>query len=230
MVENHHSATNPRDLSWSDTQTREALAQYRGLLIHLAKKYSFAAQQCGGLDTEDLVSEGQIATLEALRDFRNFGMSEKNWVALRVRQRMIDAIRRMDPRSRTTTCRSQTHEAETANPSPPRLRLVHGYKNTQEKAPIYDYSQAIRLVADSDTPTADDIVYRNSQRQLIATALTYLSERQRMALQLKLQEDLDLQEIGIRMGISISRVRQLQQRAIANLHQLVVHNSEAQTA
>src|SRR5687767_4349870 len=49
---------------------------------------------------EDLCAEGRVAVLEALRSYAGFGIEERTWVRTRVRQRMIDAIRRLDVRTR----------------------------------------------------------------------------------------------------------------------------------
>lgn len=59
-------------------------------------------QQSSGhcLDVDDLVAEGRVAVLEAVATYDGYGTNEFGWVLRRVRHRMLDAIRRLDMRSR----------------------------------------------------------------------------------------------------------------------------------
>ena len=87
-------------LSWADEEAREALTRYEGLVQAVARRLAPAARFGQALDQEDLCAEGRIAVLEALRTYQGFGIEERTWVGTRIRQRMIDAIRRLDVRTR----------------------------------------------------------------------------------------------------------------------------------
>ena len=53
------------------------------------------------LDLDDLDAEGRVAVLEAVATYDGFGTTEFGWVQSRVRHRMLDAMRRLDVRSRS---------------------------------------------------------------------------------------------------------------------------------
>jgi RNA polymerase sigma factor for flagellar operon FliA len=66
------------------------------------------------------------------------------------------------------------------------------------------------------------VVEQNAQQTRLLHAITGLPARQREAIELGLFEGLSLREIGDRMGISESRVCQLQKRAVRHLQRAVV--------
>lgn len=76
------------------------LAKYDALVAKIAR--SMRPQQSSGhcLDVDDLIAEGRVAVLEAVATYDGFGATEFGWVQKRVRHRMLDAIRRLDVRSR----------------------------------------------------------------------------------------------------------------------------------
>src|SRR5688572_18013773 len=87
-------------LVWTNVQAQAALTKYEGSVRMLARRLAPIASLGQALDEEDLCAEGRIAVLEALATYEGFGIEERTWVRTRVRQRMIDAIRRLDVRSR----------------------------------------------------------------------------------------------------------------------------------
>jgi RNA polymerase sigma factor for flagellar operon FliA len=85
-----------------------------------------------------------------------------------------------------------------------------------------------------DTPLADvtelpadnqrnqlDICYRREQRDLLARALTRLSERERTVVTLYYEREMTMKEIGDQLGIDESRVSQLHSAAIDHLRHRV---------
>jgi RNA polymerase sigma factor for flagellar operon FliA len=68
---------------------------------------------------------------------------------------------------------------------------------------------------------ADDMAEQNAQQTRLMGAIAALPPRQREDIELGLFEGLQLREIGDRMGISESRVCQLQKRAVQHLQRAV---------
>jgi len=68
---------------------------------------------------------------------------------------------------------------------------------------------------------ADDVVQDRARKDRLMTAIRVLPPRQRVAIELGLFEGLALREIGDRMGISESRVCQLQKRAVQHLRRAI---------
>jgi RNA polymerase sigma factor for flagellar operon FliA len=200
-------------------QTREALSRYESVVRALARRLLPVARFGHALDEEDLCAEGRVAVLEALRTYAGFGIEERTWVRTRIRQRMIDAIRRLDVRTRDEVRTAVEHDRAVAR----------GDEVTQEScvrrlvsldASFGDFEGGAPL-ADVSAPLADELAEQSAQQQRLRGALNDLPPRQREAIELGLFEGLPLREIGDRMGISESRVCQLQKRAVQYLQRVV---------
>ncbi len=205
-------------VAWRDDEAKAALAKYEGLVRAMARRLRPLASAGRALDEQDLCAEGRVAVLEALRSYENYGIQEQTWVRTRIRQRMIDAIRKLDPRSRDemrlvvkhATGQTSGEEQERGNAIAAR-RLVSMDTCAPEEEPL-----SVRL-ADEHTPWADEAAHDLQQRRDLLDAIAALPRRQRTALELGLFQGLALKEIGHRMGISESRVCQLQKRAVEHL-------------
>lgn len=206
-------------VAWGETEARDALARYEGLVRAMARRLRPLAAAGRALDEQDLHAEGRVAILEALASYQGYGIQEQTWVRTRVRQRMIDAIRRLDPRSRDEMRLVVRHASgKTTGDEERRGRAVSARRLvSMDACAPYEEPLSSRLV-DDRTPRADEAAHANDQRAQLMTALSVLPERQRMALELGLFKGLALKEIGARMGISESRVCQLQKRAVQHLN------------
>lgn len=214
-------------LAWSNQKAREALDRYEMTVRTTARRLKPMAAMGQALDEEDLYAEGRVAVLEALSAYQGFGIDEHTWVRTRIRQRMIDAIRRFDLRSRDET----------------RLvvRLAAGQLDSEQEVERSREISARKLVSfdsiptgaeplanrlkDSWSPPADEAAQDRARNDRLLDAIRVLPPRQRTAIELGLFEGLALREIGDRMGISESRVCQLQKRAVYHLKKAV--NQEA---
>jgi RNA polymerase sigma factor for flagellar operon FliA len=221
MTTTAHSSK--KTMSWSNTEAREALARYEGLVRSSARRLRPVASLGQALDEDDLCAEGRIAVLEALSTYEGFGIEEQTWVRTRIRQRMIDAIRRLDLRSRDETRLAVQHaagEIEDAGRQERARRVAARRLVSVDHAPT-DSEPMVARLKDSMAPGVDELAFRNQQQAQLMHALTGLAPRQREALELGLFEGMALREIGEHMGISESRVCQLQKRAVEHLHAAV---------
>lgn len=210
-------------MAWSNREAREALARYEGTVRMMARRLRPVAQIGQALDEDDLCAEGRVAVLEALTTYQGFGIEEQTWVRTRIRQRMIDAIRRLDLRSRDEMRLAVKHAAgETEGLEEIRkARVVVARRLVSiDSAPAESEPLAARI-KDSIAPSVEQLAYANSQKHKLERAIKVLPPRQRQAIQLALFEGLSLREIGGLMGISESRVCQLQKRAVQHLNAAV---------
>jgi RNA polymerase sigma factor for flagellar operon FliA len=210
-------------LTWSNAEAQEALEKYEGSVRMLARRLAPVARMGQALDEEDLCAEGRIAVLEALSTYEGFGIEERTWVRTRVRQRMIDAIRRLDVRSRDEMRMAikQRSDVPVDDETEERARALRARRLVSfDSAPPEVEPLSARLY-DSCAPPADEIAENNAQHVRLITAISVLPPRQRTAIELGLFEGLPLREIGDRMGISESRVCQLQKRAVQHLQKVV---------
>ena len=210
-------------MSWSDKEAREALARYEGIVRAMARRLRPVASLGQALDEDDLCAEGRVAVLEALTTYQGFGIEEHTWVRTRVRQRMIDAIRRLDLRSRDEmrlAVRHSTGEAmEGADEE--RGRMIAARRLVSLDASPADTEPMLNRLRDSKIPAADVVTFHSRQHERLVHAIAHLPERQRQAIELGLFEGMALREIGDLMGISESRVCQLQKRATQHLRKAI---------
>lgn len=219
----------PKQMSWTNADAREALARYEGLVRAMARRLKPVASLGQALDDDDLCAEGRVAVLEALSTYEGFGIEEQTWVRTRIRQRMIDAIRRMDLRTRDEMRLAVKHasgEVEEGHKAE-RARRIAARRLISVDHSITDSEPMVARLKDSMAPTVHDIAERSEQHERLVAALAELAPRQRQALELGLFEGMALREIGERMGISESRVCQLQKRAVEHLQAAVASSVAA---
>ncbi|HJL15530.1 MAG TPA: sigma-70 family RNA polymerase sigma factor [Sandaracinaceae bacterium LLY-WYZ-13_1] len=206
-------------LAWTNDEAQAALDRYEGLVRAMSRRLRPLASAGRALDEEDLHAEGRVAVLEALSSYQGYGIQEQTWVRTRVRQRLIDAIRRLDPRSRDEMRLVVKHAAGDTNGDEERRGRAVAARRlvSMDASAPYEEPMSARLI-DDRTPWADEAAHANHQREQLMEALDILPKRQRMALELGLFQGLPLKEIGRRMGISESRVCQLQKRAVQHLN------------
>ena len=205
-------------VSWTNAEARAALEKYEGLVRAMARRLRPLANTGRALDEEDLHAEGRVAVLEALRSYQGYGIQEQTWVRTRIRQRMIDAIRRLDPRTRDEMRLVVKHAAgATEGEEQHRGHAVSARRLVSMDACAPTEEPLSARLADDETPLADEAAHARQQREELLAAIEGLPARQRTALELGLFQGLALKEIGVRMGISESRVCQLQKRAVEHL-------------
>lgn len=206
-------------LAWTNSEANDALSKYEGLVRAMARRLRPLASAGRALDEEDLHAEGRVAVLEALSSYKGYGIQEQTWVRTRVRQRMIDAIRRLDPRSRDEMRLVVRHAAgKTEGDEERRGRAVAARRLVSMDACASHEEPLAARLRDDRTTLADEATEANRKKARLMDAMMILPERQRMALELGLFKGMPLKEIGTRMGISESRVCQLQKRAVQHLH------------
>jgi RNA polymerase sigma factor for flagellar operon FliA len=211
-------------MSWNNGEAREALARYEGIVRMMAKRLRPVAAIGQALDEDDLCAEGRVAVLEALTTYQGFGITEQTWVRTRVRQRMIDAIRRLDLRSRDEMRLAVKHSSGTTQGTPEeeRGRVIAARRLVSLDATPNDFEPMVNRLADEHGYLADELTDQRDRYDRLRDAIEQLPERQRQAIEMGLFEGMALREIGDVMGISESRVCQLQKRAVQHLRRAIV--------
>lgn len=203
---------------WSNSAAREALEKYEGSVRMMARRLRPVASLGQALDEEDLRAEGRVAVLEALGTYQGFGIAESTWVRTRIRQRLIDAIRKLDLRTRDEMRLAVRHAAgETEGREEQRGRIVAARRLVSIDAAAADYEPMVNRLPADGRANPERIASDRNRYERLRSALTDLPDRQREAIEMGLFEGMALREIGDRMGISESRVCQLQKRAVEHL-------------
>lgn len=170
----------------SNAAMRDALRRYEPLAWHIAKRLLPAARATRALDLNDLISEGRIAIWEALQRYEG-GMPEGRFFALRIRHRMIDALRR---------CSDYT-----------RAEMRNGESKGRRVVELEDTD------ARSSAP-AQDMVALAGQ---VLRAMEHLSARERSVVLQRDVEGWTGTEVGTDLGVTEARVCQIRQESIAKV-------------
>lgn len=198
---------------------------------------------CGGLlEVPDLVQIGLIALVEAARTTRDGGEAAfASYARTRIRGAMIDEIRRAAPQTRGAIARRQRIAKARArlearlSRSASASELADELGTTAEDLareeaesaslrfePIDDcYSDESAAFAD-DAPDAFGQLLARQDADGLAVAITKLSERHALVLQLHFVEELNLTEIAATIGVSTPRVHQIKADALAKMRALVI--------
>ena len=200
---------------------------------------AFATRLPAGIDLDDLVQAGLIGLCEASHNYdASLGASFTTYASIRIRGAMLDEIRRSDwiPRSVQRKARSAASaichiEQQTGRPAHP-LDVAHALNLS-----VMDY---LRLIADmnrgrvlsmeahfadhgemdcaaQDTPSPLQLLERQEFHLELLRQIQHLPARERIVLTLYYDQDINLKEIGQRLGISESRTCQIHGQAILRL-------------
>lgn len=208
--------------------------QHAPLVKRIALHLSARLPDCVELD--DLIQAGMIGLLEAASHFDpTAGASFETFAGFRIRGAMIDELRRGDwaPRSVHRGMRDAAEamrrlEQELGRPAResevaehlhielPALRNLLADASRCQALPL-EYSDDDGNHLRSDLPTSGDSPAAHYEHvafeEDLATAIAELPERDQLVLSLYYDQGLNLKEIGAVMGVSESRVCQLQGRA-----------------
>lgn len=204
---------------WSNAEARKVLNQYENDVQRIATRLKPAVSRGQAIDEDDLCAEGRLAVLEALESYQGFGVSERTWVNTRIRQRMIDAIRRLDIRTRDElrlAMRYASGQTESYEESE-RGRAVAARQLFSLDCPGADGRPLMSRICDAQSPMPDDTAHRQEQRRRLIAAMENLTPRQRSVLKFRLFQGMSLREVGDQLDITESRASQLQKRAVERL-------------
>lgn len=188
--------------AWSNAGAPAVLAKYEPLVQRIAGSMYPQAALGHCLDTDDLVAEGRVAVLEAVATYEGYGSSEFSWVARRVRYRMLDAIRRLDVRSRTEldaigAQREAEREelAEPEDPLPARLRHLAFAKDEFFFSPVGG--------------DQENEAFARELLAIIEAVIREMSPRERLVGESVVLEGKTLSEVAKVLGVSVARVSQM---------------------
>ena len=197
------------------------------------------------VQVDDLIQAGMIGLIEAARKYDGGkGASFETYAGIRIRGAMIDDVRRGDwaPRSVHRNSRRVSEAIRTVE-----LRLgrdAYDYEVADELGiELDDYYNMIKDSASSKLFSYDELISGDDRpeeqlpssigdplegiqsdalRQGLAAAIASLPERERLVLALYYDEELNLKEIGLVLGVSESRVSQIHSQAALRLRSRLV--------
>ncbi|GAB2563745.1 RNA polymerase sigma factor FliA [Dyella jejuensis] len=195
------------------------------------------------VDVGDLVQAGMIGLLEAARNFTtDRAASFETYAGIRIRGAMLDELRRTDwtPRSVHRKVREVAEvvrqiENETgADAESAEVVKRLGISAEEYHQVLADATSARLLsltapddgeggegsaldVADHDNLGPQDSIEQNGLREALAEAIGTLPKREQLVMSLYYEQELNLKEIGMVLGVTESRVCQIHGQALVRL-------------
>lgn len=227
-----------------EREVRDALVvQYTPLVKYVVGRLAISLPAV--IDFEDVLSYGLIGLLDAIERFDpSRGIKFENYAIPRIRGSIIDALRSLDPLSRTA--RDRAREVERArshletqlrrSPTDEELAANLGLslaRYHQQRAAssvtvlsldsMFEVDSELAAhrrsdsFVDNDSPSPPDVVEQRELLQRLATAISRLPERERLVLSLYYNDELTMKEVSRVLEVSESRVCQLHSQAISRL-------------
>jgi len=218
------AVTKPEDL------VRSHMQLVRKIAWHVHGRVSSA------IEVEDLIQIGMIALVEAANGYEDRGHAFSTYASMRVRGAMIDHLRRHATMSRAAMAKRRVLLSAKADfekkygrsPSESELAQAMGLDGAaframmDETAATYQesldevYSDQSIWFADVED-AADTAIERSELGAALAEHISGLPEREAMVLQLYFVEEMNLEEIGLTLGIGAARVCQIKKAALDKL-------------
>ena len=194
------------------------------------------------VQVEDLIQAGMIGLIEASQKYDAArGASFDTYAGIRIRGAIVDEMRRGDwaPRSVHRNARRiatairavearvgrDAQDAEVAAELEVSLEEYFTMLQDSNGSRLFSYEETFGE-EDSNIDASEtsnsfvspyDGLQRESLKKALAEAITQLPERERMVLALYYNEELNLKEIGLVLGVSESRISQIHSQAAARL-------------
>ncbi|WMS87688.1 RNA polymerase sigma factor FliA [Pleionea litopenaei] len=221
-------------------QQQDVITQYAPLVKRIA--HHLMSRLPSSVQVEDLMQAGMIGLLEASRNFdATKGASFETFAGIRIRGAMIDEIRRGDwvPRSvhrntrriaekiaeieqKTGRDARDTEVAEALGVAVEDYRVMlmetsNGHMLDFDDLGLSEDHFSEGLSHSDATENPFDDLQSADFKSCLATAIGGLPERERLVLALYYDEELNLKEIGEVMGVSESRISQINSQAMIRL-------------
>jgi RNA polymerase sigma factor FliA len=188
------------------------------------------------IDFNDLVRHGEVGLIEAADRFDpKIGVNFKTFAYYRIRGAIYDGLREMGWLSRSQYAKQKFQEAANnflasaaAADSAPQPSVQDEVNAVAEMVsglvPIYitslEAAEALQI-EDDRGPTASEELELGESRRVIHEAIEELPEQEREIIVKYYFQDLTLQEVSERLGLSKSWASRLHSRAIQHLQRLV---------
>lgn len=234
-------ALNPARLYARSTATADAreLVHAHGQLVKRIAHH-LLARLPASVNLEDLLQSGMIGLLEAAANYDPArGASFETFAGIRIRGAMLDEVRRGDwsPRSVHRNARRvaeairgvemrtgrDAEDAAVARELGVGLEEYHGMLQDTLGSRLFSLDELIDGERGAEgllRSSADDPVEDTARERLardLSGEIARLPERERLVLSLYYDEELNLKEIGLVLGVSESRVSQILSQATQRL-------------
>ncbi len=231
----------------SQVLREEIILRYVSLVHYMVGRLGIS--QIGGVDYEDLISQGMLGLIDAVDHFDpSFGTRLSTYATLKIRSRLLDYLRELDWLPRTARQKVRLLQGAVTALESQLLRLptdeeVANYLSidASDLQQIQMDSSRVIISLDEETDAGLDdgggsmhewltdekqenpqsLFEEKDLRESLANAIKSLSDREQLVLSLYYFEELTFKEIGKTLDISESRVCQIHGRAVIGLKALL---------
>lgn len=217
------------------------IQQYAFLVKRIA--LHLLARMPASVQLDDLIQAGMIGLMEAARKYDgDRGASFETYAGIRIRGAMVDEMRRGDwvPRSVHRNARRITEamhivegrlgrdasDVEIAEEMGIELAEYHAMASDTLAGRLFSFEDVLEeqdqgtvpsILHDDSLHSPSDVVQNDALRSAMAQAIDELPEREKLVLSLYYDEELNLKEIGLVLGVSESRISQIHSQAALRL-------------
>lgn len=216
------------------------IEQYAYLVKRIA--LHIIARLPASVQLDDLLQAGMIGLLEAAQKFDGSkGASFETYAGIRIRGAIVDEMRRGDwvPRSVHRNARRITEamnylegrlgreatDAEIAAEMDIGLDEYHAMANDSLSGRLFSLDETLHEEEINTTQISvsemlqgpAEVIHRKALQKALAQAIDDLPEREKLVLSLYYDEEMNLKEIGLVLGVSESRVCQIHTQAALKL-------------
>lgn len=218
------------------------IEDYAALVKRIA--YHMMLRMPASVQVEDLIQAGMIGLIEAAQKYDGSrGASFETYAGIRIRGAIVDEMRRGDwaPRSVHRNARRvsqaiaeleartgrEPSDSEIAAQLEVTLDEYHLMLQDSSSSRLFSYEETFGeedsnidgSTVSSQFASPLESFTKDSLKSALAGAIAALPERERMVLSLYYDQELNLKEIGLVLGVSESRVSQIHSQAAARLRQ-----------
>lgn len=190
----------------------------------------------GSFELSDLIQIGMIALIDAARKFEDRGIPFASYATLRIRGAIVDAYRDAANSTRTEmakqrmlrNARKSLTEALGRDPTAVELAdhtgltvsNIHEIMSDAQRSSVLSidecYSEGNMSFAD-ESLNPEECAIHEDMREKVSREISRLQEREQQILQMFFFEEMNLDEIGMCLGVSAARVCQVKKVAVEKL-------------
>jgi RNA polymerase sigma factor FliA len=217
----------------------EALIAAHGSLVRKIA-WHVHSRMSSAIELEDLIQIGLVALVSASRTFEDRGVGFVPYASTRIRGSMIDELRRsarvaragMVQRRQLSAARDRLEQSLGRHASDAEMADVLGLDATAYHAMVANSRAAeLESIDEAYTDTelwfadmresAQDELEQAELQAALAGAISHLSDREALVLQLYFTEELNLDEIGEILDVGAARICQIKKAALTKLREML---------
>lgn len=216
------------------TNAEGLIASHSGIVRKIA--WHSLSRFGGSFELADLVQIGMIALIDAARKFEDRGIPFASYATLRIRGAIVDAYRDAANATRTEmtkqrmlrTVRKTLTEALGREPSVAEMAeqaglsvdAIHEIISDAQRShtlSISEFYSEDNLSFADEALNPEEVAIHEDMRSTVAREISKLTAREQQILQMFFFEDMNLDEIGLTLGVSAARVCQIKKVAVEKL-------------